>query len=53
MCLNETYTKVCIGKNLLDAFLTQIGLKQRDALSPVLFNFALEFVIRSKKIREY
>jgi len=34
MCLSETYSKVCIGKNLLDAFPVQNGLKQGDALSP-------------------
>jgi hypothetical protein len=28
------------------AFLIQIGLNQGDALSPLLFNFALEYAIR-------
>jgi hypothetical protein len=40
MCLNETYSKVCIGKQLSDNFPIQKGLKQGDALSPLLFNFA-------------
>jgi hypothetical protein len=35
---------------LLPSFPTQIGLKQGDALSPRLFNFALESAIR--KVRE-
>jgi hypothetical protein len=48
MCLNETYSKVRIGKHLsvrqtLSA--SQNGPKQ-DALSPLLFNFALEYAIR-------
>jgi hypothetical protein len=46
MCLNETYSKVHIGKHLSDIFPIQNGLKQRDALLPLLFNFALEFTIR-------
>jgi hypothetical protein len=46
MCLNETYSKVHIGKHLSHSFPIQNGLKQEDALSPVLFNFALEYAIR-------
>jgi hypothetical protein len=46
MCLNETYSKVCIGKHLFDSFPIQNRLKQGDALSPLLFNFALEYAIR-------
>jgi hypothetical protein len=46
MCLNETYSKVRIGKHLSDSFPIQNGLKQRDALSPLLFNFALEYALR-------
>jgi hypothetical protein len=46
MCLNETYSKVHTGKYQSDKFPIQNGLKQEDALSPLLFNFASEYTIR-------
>jgi retron-type reverse transcriptase len=48
MCLNETAKSMYI--NLSDKFPIQNGLKQGDVLSPLLFNFALEYAI--KKIQE-
>jgi hypothetical protein len=45
MCLNETYSRIHIGKILSDKFTIENGLKQEDALSPLLFNFALEYAI--------
>jgi hypothetical protein len=51
MCSNETYSKVRIGGHLSDSFPIQNGLKQGDALSPLLFNSALEYAIR--KVQEY
>ena len=38
MCLTETYSRVRVGKNLSDRFPIRNGLKQGDALSPLLFN---------------
>jgi hypothetical protein len=49
MCLNETYSKVRVGKLLSDKFPIQNGLKQGDAPSPLLFNFALEYAVRKVK----
>ena len=46
MCLIEMYSIVRVGKNLSDMFPIRNGLKQGDALSPLLFNFALEYAIR-------
>jgi hypothetical protein len=42
MCLNETYSKVRIGKHLSDSFPIQDGLKQGVPLMPLLFNVALK-----------
>ena len=41
MCLTETYSRVRVGKNLSEMFPIRNGMKQGDALSPLLFNFAL------------
>jgi hypothetical protein len=46
MCLNETYSSVRVGKLLSGKFPIQNELKQGDALSPLLFNFALEYAVR-------
>jgi hypothetical protein len=46
ICLNETYSKVHIGKHLSDIFPIRNRLKQGGALSPLFFNFALEYAIR-------
>jgi hypothetical protein len=48
MCRTETYSRVRVGKNLSDRFPIRNGLKQGDALSPLLFNFALKFKITVK-----
>jgi hypothetical protein len=46
MCSNETYVIVRIGKDLSNNFLIQNSLKEGDALSPLLFNFALVCAFR-------
>jgi hypothetical protein len=50
MCLNETYSTLTTDKNPSDKFPTQNSLKQGDALSPMLFNSALQYAIR--KVQE-
>jgi len=50
MSLTETYSRVRVGKNVSDRFPIRNGLKQGDALSPMLFNFALEYVIRRVQV---
>jgi sorting nexin-29 len=46
MCLNETHSTARIGKYQSDKFPIHNGLKEGDALSPLLFNFAFEYTIR-------
>jgi hypothetical protein len=43
---DSTYSRVWVGKHLSDRFPIKNGLKQGDALSPLLFNFDLEYAIR-------
>jgi hypothetical protein len=43
-------SKVRIGKHLSDSFPIQNGIRQGDALSPLPFNFTLEYAIR--KVQE-
>jgi len=50
MSLNETYSRVQVGKNVSDKFPIRNGLKQGDALTPMLFNFALEYTIRRVQV---
>ena len=46
VCLNETYSRVWVGKNLSGMFPIRNGLKQGDAVLPLLINSALEYAIR-------
>jgi hypothetical protein len=50
MRLNEIYSTVCTGKCMSDTFPNQNGLKHGHVSSPMLFKFALQYIIR--KIQE-
>jgi hypothetical protein len=52
MCLNETYSRVRVGKNLSAIFPIRNGLKQGDALAPLLFNLALEYAIKRVQVNQ-
>jgi len=52
MCLTETYSRVRVGKNLSAMFPIWKDLKQGDALSPFLFNFALEYAIKRLQVNQ-
>jgi hypothetical protein len=45
MSLSGTYSNVSVGKYLSETFAGESGIKQGDALSPLLFNFVLEYAI--------
>ena len=52
MCLTETCSAVRVGKHLSDMFHIKDGLKQGDALTPLLFNSESEYAIRSVQVNQ-
>jgi len=52
MCMNENYSRVWVGKHLSDMLPVRKGLKQEDALSPLLFNFDLQYAIRRVQVNQ-
>jgi len=52
MFLTETYSRVRVGKNLSEMLPIWNGLKEGDALSPLLFNFALEYTIKRVQVNQ-
>ena len=50
--LNETCSRVRVGKHLSDVFPIKNGLKQGDVLLPLLFIFALEYAIRRVQVNQ-
>jgi len=52
MSLTDTYSRVRVVKSVSDSFPIRNGLEQGDALSPQLFNFALEYVIRRVQVNQ-
>jgi len=52
MSLNETYSRVRVSKNVSDRFTIRKGLKLGDALSPLLFIFALKYAIRRIQVSQ-
>ena len=52
MSLTETYSRVRVGENVSDRFPIRKGLKQGDALSSLLSNFALEYAVRRVQLNQ-
>jgi hypothetical protein len=52
MCLNETHNRFRVRKHLSERLRIKNGVKQGDALSPLLFNSTLEYAIRRVQVNQ-
>ena len=50
--MTETYSRVRFVKNVSEMFPIKNGFKQGDAISPLLFNFALEYAIEMVQVNQ-
>jgi hypothetical protein len=52
MCLVETYSRVRVGKHLSDTVPIKNASKQGDVSSPLLFNFAVDYAMRTVQVNQ-
>ena len=52
MSQTEIYSRVRVGKNVSDRFPVRNGLKQGDALSPMLYYLTLGYTIRRVQVNQ-
>ena len=52
MSQTDKYSTVRVGKDLCDRFPIRYGLKQGDALTPMLFNIVLEYAVRRVQVNQ-
>ena len=52
VCLNETCSRIQVGKHLSDMFPIRNSLKQGDALSPLIFNLGRRYALRRVQVNQ-